>query len=58
MDNAEDRAAVGPLKGLGLNFAALPWEILYHLHDGAMTELHAREGHVVQMLNEQQINIE
>jgi len=57
-DNAEDRAAIGWLKGLGLNLSALPREILYQLQDGTTTELCARKGRTVQMLSERRINIE
>lgn len=54
----EDRAAVGRMKGLGLNLATLPWDTLYQLEDGITTELCAREGRVIQVLSEQKINIE
>ena len=57
-DNMEDRAAVGWIKGLGLNLAALPRDILYQLQDRMTTELCVREGRAVQMLSEQRINIE
>jgi len=52
VDNTEERATIGRLKGLGLSLAALPREILYQLQDGVTTELHAREGRTVQMLSE------
>lgn len=41
-DRLEDSAAVGRLKGLGLNLATLPQDILYQLQDGAMVDLHAQ----------------
>ena len=38
-DNMENRATMSRIKGLGLNLAALPWDILYQLQDGATKEL-------------------
>ena len=52
-DSMENRVAVGQIKGLGLNLATLPWDILYQLQDRVITELRTREGRVEQMLNEQ-----
>lgn len=57
-ENEIDRAAVGRIKGLGLNLAALPRDTLYQLQDGITVELHTREGHVIQVMSEQNINIE
>jgi hypothetical protein len=54
-ENAEDRAVVGRLTGLGLNLAALPRESLYQLQDSATMELRAREGRAVQVLSEQEL---
>jgi len=31
VESTEDRAAVGRIKGLGLNLAAFPWDTLYQL---------------------------
>lgn len=53
VDNMDDGAIVRWNKGLGLNLATLPWDILYQLQDGATTELCAREGCIVQILSEQ-----
>lgn len=53
MDNMKGRAAIGRLKGLGINLAALPREILYQLYDGVTREIYAQEGCAVQMLSEQ-----
>jgi len=52
--NMEDRVTVGRLKGLGLNLATLPPEILYQPQDGVTKELHAREGHAVQMVRDKE----
>jgi len=57
-ETMEDRDVVGQIKGLVLNLVALLRDILYQLQVRATTKLHTREGHVVQMLSEQRINIE
>lgn len=55
--NEVGRAEMSTMKGLGLNLAALPRETLYQLQVG-VTELHAREGHALQVMSEQKINME
>lgn len=42
-----DFAAMSSMKGVGLNLAALPREILYQMQDGVIVELRAREGHMI-----------
>lgn len=49
---------VSALKGVGINMVVLPRETLYVLEDGVTIELRAREGHMLQVLSEQGINME
>lgn len=53
-----DRAMVGRIKELGLNLVALLRDTFYQLQDSITTELHAWEGHAIQVLSEKKINIE
>lgn len=55
--DAMDRMTVSMMKGLGLNLATLPWEILYQLQDGIISKLRARENYAIQVLSEQKINM-
>ena len=48
----------GDMKSWGLNLATFPREILYQLQDGVTAELHAREGHTLQILMEHKENME
>ena len=57
-ENEIDRAAVGRIKGIGLNLATLLRETLYLLQDGITIELHARDSRMIQVLSEQKINME
>lgn len=58
IENEADRSTVSVLKGLGINMVVLRWGTLYVLQDGVIVELQAKEGHVLQVLCEQRINIE
>lgn len=53
-----DRAAISSMRGVSLNLAALPCEILYQLQDGVIAELRAWEGYAIQVLNEQKIDMD
>ena len=57
-ENEANRPTVNALKGVGINMVALPQETLYVLHDGVTAELRAREGHALQALSKQKINME
>lgn len=52
---AEDK---GDMWVWGLNLSILPKETLYQLQDGVTVQLHAREGHALQVLMEHKKNIE
>ena len=51
-ENEDDRAIVSNIMGMGLNLAAFSWDTLYSIQDGITAELHAREGHAIQVLSE------
>jgi len=57
-ENEADRPMVCRLKGIRINVAALPRETLYMLQNGVTAELRTREGHALQVMSEQCINIE
>ena len=50
--------AEGDMRGWGLNLTTLPRETLYQLQDGVTAELRTREGHALQVLSEQKLNLE
>ena len=54
--NEADRPTVNALKGVGLNLAVLPHEVLHLLQDGVILELRACEHYALQVFNEQRIN--
>lgn len=58
IENKVDSPMVNTLKGVGINMATLPWETLYVLQDRVTTKLSAREGHALEVLSEQRINME
>ena len=57
-ENESNRPTVSTLKEVGINMAALPRETLYVLQDGVTTKIQAREGHTLQVLRKQKINME
>jgi len=52
IENEANRPMVSGSKGIGLNMAALPWEMLYTLQDGVTAVLQARESHAIQVMSE------
>lgn len=52
-DNEVNRPMVSVVKGLGINMAMLPQEMLYVLQDRVIVEIWAREGHTLQVMSEQ-----
>ena len=42
-ENEADKPTISALKGVGLNLAMLPGEVLHLLQDGVIAELRARE---------------
>ncbi len=45
--NVMDEWLISMMKGLGLNLATLPREMMYQLQDGITTELRSRESCVI-----------
>lgn len=58
IQNEANRSTVSSLRGVRLNMAMLPREMLYLLQDGVTIKLKARESHALQVMSEQHINIE
>jgi len=57
-ENEADRPIISSLKGVGVNMAMLPREMLYHLQDGVTIKLRAWKSHALQGMTKQRINIE
>lgn len=52
-ENEVDMPMISSLKGVGLNMAMLPQEMLHLLQDGVTGELRAQESRTLQVMSEQ-----
>lgn len=58
IENDADMPTFSALKGVGLNLAVFPHEVLHLLQDGVIAELRASEHYTLQVISEQRINNE
>lgn len=58
MENEAEKLIVSALKGVGLNLATLPDEVIHLLQDGVIAELRAHEHRALQVISKEWINNE